>query len=368
MKQEAISGAQLFAVLFVSRIIGLFTFTVPQETGFSAGDRVLFTLPFFLFCLLCAVPVFLTAKHPAGIVGLAGEVSPALAKTAGTVLCGAFLCAAALGVLRFELFVSTVMFPEGDTLLLTALLLAAASAAAVHGMQSLGRTASVLLALLAASMVFILLATADRFDPLNLTPPLESGVTPVLKNGFRSACRTMELTALSIAPTFTKGNLRKTGVGWLAVFTLTAAAVFFVIGGVTGRYGEQQMFQLYTVTAIARFGVFERLDAILTGLWILGAFLQAAFFLRLAATAVEQAFGKNLNAAPVFAGGGVVFALFLLFSTLAAHTEGAATLAASETVFLLAAVALPGTVILAHRIKKRSADDIPGSAAPQCRS
>ena len=368
MKRDDISGMQLFSVLFVSRIIGLFTFTVPQETGFSAGDRVLFTLPFFLCCLLCAVPVFLTAKHPAGILGMALEVSPALAKTAGVLLCGAFLCAAALGVLRFELFVSTVMFPERDTLLLTVLLLAAASAAAVHGMQSLGRTATVLLALLAASMVFILLATANRFDLLNLTLPLESGVTPVLKNGFRSACRTMELTALSVAPTFTKGNLRKTGVGWLAAFSLTAAAVFFTIGGVTGRYGEQQMFQLYTVTAIAKFGVFERLDAILTGLWILGAFLQAAFFLRLAADAVGQAFDRQLSAAPVFAGGGVTFALFLLFSVLAARTEGAATLAASEIVFLLTAVALPGTVILARRIKRFGVGNIPGSAAPQCRS
>ena len=58
---EKIGSGQLFALLFVSRAIGLFTFTVPQEGDFSAGDRTVFPLVFCLLCLLCAVPVLWAA-------------------------------------------------------------------------------------------------------------------------------------------------------------------------------------------------------------------------------------------------------------------------------------------------------------------
>lgn len=352
MKQETISGFQLFAVLFVCRIIGLFTFTVPQETGFSAGDRVLFTVPFFLLCLLFAVPgLWIGKQNESGIVGAARAASPLLAKGVSVYYSAAFLCAAALSALRFELFVGTVMYPEQGTALLIALLTAAAAIAAVHGTQALGRAAVILLALSVASLLFILCSAADGFDWLNLTPPLENGAAPVLRNAFRSASRTAELTVLAFAPAFTRGGVKKAAVGWLAAFSAVAALVFCFLGGVTGAYGEQQMFPLYTVTEVAQLGVFERLDAILTGLWVLCAFLRTAFFLRLAGLAMEQGFDRRLSAAPYFAGAGVVFALFLAFGKLASLTDGAGTVAATEMLFVFSA-AVPTAVLLFTRMKK----------------
>ena len=350
--QEKIGGSQLFALLFVSRAIGLFTFTVPQEAGFSAGDRVLFTLPFCLLCLLAALPGLLVgSRHQDGVLGAARAVSPLLAKGGGAFYGTAFLCAAALGALRFELFVGTVILPESSTAILTALLLAAAAAASLRGIQSLGRTAGILLALLAASVLFLLVATFDRFDVLNLSPPLENGAGPVLKNAFRSAGRTMELAALAVAPAFTRSGVKKAAVGWLTAFSAAAAVIFCWIGGVTGLFGEQQMFPLYTLTEVARFGVFERMDAVLTGLWILGAFLQTAFFLWLALSALEQGFGRTLPPAGSFIAAAAVLGLFFLFSTLADRTDGEATTYVSGGLFLLTAVAVPVTVGIAGRTK-----------------
>lgn len=353
--QEKIGGGQLFALLFASRAIGLFTFTVPQETGFSAGDRVLFTVPFCLLCLLFAVPGLLVgSRHENGIAGAARAASPLLAKGVGVFYAAAFLCAAALGALRFELFVGTVLFPESSTAVFTALLLAAAAAASLRGVQALGRTAAVLLALLAGSVLFLLIATFDRFNGLNLTPPLENGAGPVLKNAFRSAGRTTELAALALAPAFTRGRVKKAAVGWLTAFSAAAAVIFCWIGGVTGRYGEQQMFPLYTLTEVARFGVFERMDAVLTGVWILVAFLQAAFFLWLAALALEQSFDRKMPPAGAFAGAAAVLGLFFLFSALADRTDGEATVYASAALFLLSSVVIPLTVLLAGKLTASS--------------
>ena len=351
--QEQIGHWQLFALLFVSRVIGLFTFTVPQETGFSAGDRTVFPLFFCLLCLLFAAPGLLVGgRHEGGLLGAAGDVSPLLRKTVGTFYGAAFLCAAALGVLRFELFVSTVLFPESSTAVFTALLLAAAAAASLRGAQPLGRTAVILLALLAASVLFLLVVTANRFDLLNLTPPFENGPGPALKNAFRSAGRTMELASLALAPAFTRGGVKKPAVVWLTSFSAAACLIFFVIGGVTGLFGEQQMFPLYTLTVVAKFGVFERMDAALTGLWILGAFLQAAYYLWLASLALEQGFDKKIPPAGRFAGAAAVLGLFFLFSTLANRTDGDGTTWASGILFLLSTVAVPVTVDVAGRIKQ----------------
>ena len=98
MKRETIGGAQLLSILFVSRLIALFTFTAPQEEGFSAGDRVLFTLPFFLLCLL-ALLVLAASGGKKGLVAAAGEISPRLQKGAGAFYCAAFLLAAALSAI-----------------------------------------------------------------------------------------------------------------------------------------------------------------------------------------------------------------------------------------------------------------------------
>ena len=354
MKRETIGGAQLLSILFVSRLIALFTFTAPQEEGFSSGDRVLFTLPFFLICLLACVPVFLTVKQPGQtLTDAAGEVSPLLQKSVGGFYCAAFLLAAALSAIRFELFVNTLLFPESGTLFFTVLLLATAAAAASRGIQALGRASFLALVLMGAALLFILLSTADKFDPVNLTPPLEDGLPPVLKNAFRSASRTMEIVSLGFAPAFCSGSVRKTGIGWLASFSAVAAAVFFFICGVTGRYGEQQMFQLSTVTEIARFGVLDRMDALLAGVWIFGALLRTAYFLRLAGLAAEQGFGKQFKTAPYFAGTGIVLGLFFLFSALASATDGAATILASEILFIASTVIAPGMILMAKRRKRR---------------
>ena len=351
--QEQIGHWQLFALLFVSRVIGLFTFTVPQEAGFSAGDRTVFPLAFCLLCLLCAVPVLWAAgKHGQGLIGAARAASPLLARGVGAFYGAAFLCAAALGVLRFELFVGAVLFPESSTAVFTALLLAAAAAASLRGIQSLGRTAVILLALLAGSVLFLLIATADRFDLLNLTPPFEDGAAPVLKNAFRSAGRTMELASLAVAPAFTRGGVKKATVGWLTAFSVAACVIFLAIGGVTGLFGEQQMFPLYTLTAVAKFGVFERMDAALTGLWILGAFLQAAYFLWLSSLALEQGFERKIPPAGQFAGTAAVLGLFFLFSALANRTDGEATTYASAILFVLSVVVVPVAVGIVGRTKR----------------
>ena len=344
----------MLSLLFVCRLIALFTFTSPQKEPFSAGDRALFPLPFFLICLLCAVPVFLAAKHPEGIVGAAGEVSPLLQKSAGGFYCAAFLLAAALSAIRFGLFVNTLLFPESGSFLFIALLLAAAACAAVHGIQAIGRAALPTLALMGTALLFILLSTADKFDPVNLTPPLENGWGPILKNAFRSASRTAELLSLGFVPIFFPGSVKRTGLRWLAPFSAVATAVFLFIGGVTGRYGEQQMFQLATVTEIARFGALERMDALLAGVWILGAFLRIAYLLYLAGLAAQQGFAKRFRGAHYFTEAVVVLCLYCLFSLLAAATDGSATVYASEILFVLSTVIAPCVILLARRRPRRS--------------
>ena len=351
MKRETIGGAQLFSILFVCRLIALFTFTSPQEEGFSAGDRVLFPLPFFLICLLALLPSAAVTGGRRSLVEAAGEVSPLLKKGTGGFYCAVFLLGAALSVLRFTLFVNTLLFPESGALVFTALLLATAAAAASHGFQALGRTSFLTLILMGSALMFILLSTADKFDPVNLTPPLENGPAPVLKNAFRSASRTMEIVSLGFAPSFCSGSVKKAGIRWLASFSAVAAAVFLFICGVTGRYGEQQMFQLSTVTEIARFGALERMDALLAGTWILGAFLRTAFFLRLAGLAAEQGFGKTLSTEVYFIAAGIVLGLYFLFSALASATDGAATVLSAELLFAVAAAA-PCAIPLLRKIRR----------------
>ncbi len=352
-----ISSAQLYFILFVCRVVALFTYMTPETINAETVNSVLLAVFFVMFQFVFAIPVFTVIKkdNSQGIIGTAKQSSDIFAKIISIIYCCAFIYAAGISVSRFELFVSTVMFPGAEISFFIALLLATSLFAVFKGIQSIGRSSAIILFAVGISTVFIILSVIKEFQYTNFLPVLLNGTTPLIQSSFYSATRTMELVSIMIIAPEVTGKLRSGFVKWIISFGTVAAVLFTCIDGILGAYGEEQLFQLYSLTLIAKFSIFERLDDLITGIWVLCTMLKTAFYCLVAAKCIEQGFGKKTTKLFHTGISISVFIVFLLTSGTVVTFSEIIGSNINSILYIVIAVFIPLAVFISTKIisKKR---------------
>ena len=350
-----ISSFQMFSILFLCRIISLFTFMLPSASYIPSGDRILTSFTVFLFeVLYCLVLIFtLKRTESQGIIIPLREKSAFLSKLIAVIYTLAFIWFAGIGTARFELFISTVMFPNSELYIMIILLLGASFYASLKGIEAIGRTSAVLFFILGASIVFILFSVSGEFRYENLSPLLTEGISPLISFSFYVSVRAGELLTLFITAPHINGNIGKTALSFSAVFSAVSSVILLVLAGVTGEYGNDQIFPLYTLTVIAKFGIFERLDDILTGIWVLCSFIQVSFLIYTGMNALTQGFGKIKKLPVCFMITAGIFTVYILTSRTVAVFSETVSSRAVDAVFIALMLIIPVITALTVRKKRR---------------
>lgn len=350
-----ISSFQFFSILFVCRVIAFFTFIITDRSEFSPGNRMLLFLPFIVLGLLFSVPAFIIIgkKENRTVFDITNTLSPKVTKIIAVIYTLGALWSAAVSITRFELFMSTVMYPGTELFIFIVLLLAAAIFTAEKGIETAGRMSVIIIALLGVSLTFVAITTARNFEYTNLSPPMLNGVFPLVKSGFSSVCRTSELAALLIFAPKINGKLKK-GLGvWLTALGITISALFALILGVTGQYGERQMFQLYALTVLSKIGATERLDALICAIWVLCSLTRLSFYLYTSEQFFEGGF-KVKNRLSVFSVFSViVLAVYIWLSRSVSFFSKVLSFGINEILFTVILAVLPAVLILACKIKQK---------------
>ena len=166
-----ISVWQLFAVLLLSRLLTLLTYTTLGAEAMQNGDY--FPSAFFsvLFILLFSVMLFVQMRWfpKYDLVDIAYYTSPIFSKIISVLYAFFFLFTALETLARLELFVSTVIFPSRQSAFLVIICVVAACYAASLGVEALGRTGAISLGFFVAVFLFIMLAMADKIDFINFS-------------------------------------------------------------------------------------------------------------------------------------------------------------------------------------------------------
>lgn len=349
---NTISSFELYGILFLSRLIAFLTFSLSLKEIINTGDRPVMMLIFFLISLVMFIPVLLVScdSSKTGIMAKARSISEPFAKILSVIYALFFLWYASVSEARFDIFASTVLYSQSDITIYIILLTACAVYGAYKGLEALGRASVIFLFFIVFSLVFTIITVSAKFDILNITPPLYDSAIPVISNGFSSATRTVEpLTIMILAP-YVKGNIKKGFFWWLFIFFITAQTAFTLIGGVTGKYGDMQLFQLYTLTSLSGFSIFERLDALLSGLWVFCALIKLAFFIYVAVVCIEQGFGVKLKKVPYVVSGVLCFSVSKVLAVslnVFAKVSSSYLIDASTLVF---SMLLPLVVFIIYRI------------------
>lgn len=350
-----ISAFQFFCTVFVCRIIALFTFIITDKNAFPPGDRSVIFLPFLLTGLIVFLPAALVTgkKEDRTIFTLTDRLHPRISQGVGLLYAAGAVWSAGVSLVRFDLFMSTVMFSGAKLWGFVLFLIAAAALIALRGPETAARMSIPVLALLAASLLYVSVTTGKEFDAANLDPPLRNGFLPLVKNGYSAVARTSEMAALLVMAPRIKGSIKKGIFFWLLTFGVTVSAAYTLISGVTGAYGERQMFQLYALTVLSKLGVIERLDALICAIWVLCSLTRLAVYILTAGMFLKGGFHVSENwklylgiCIPI---AGVYFAL----SGSVTSFSKVLTSGVNEYVFSGLLIAVPLTVLLAERIVRK---------------
>lgn len=283
-----ISAFQFYSILLLSRILITLTYTPKYTEGITVSDKIFQTLFRFAFGIIITLPVFLLNKKNENELQNKNGMFP---KIKAMIFSAVFFYFSVTTVSRLDLFAGTVMFPETDVKFLILLVIVLCAYAASLGIEPIARSAVMFVIPVLLSLAFIFISLVKKMDFLNLTPLFYNGVFPVVKTSLNAVGRTVEYAVIAASLPFVKGNSKKGFFIWITVQTVITAIIFFFEGTVLGEFSNMQLFPAYTIASMAQFSFFRGLGAIITGVWILCAFLKISLLIFLQSKLISESFG-----------------------------------------------------------------------------
>lgn len=315
MVKEKISAFQFFVMLFLSRMLTTVTYISSYTKDIRLADMLV--QPIFRITIGIAImlPVyFLYKKHrDKNVLDLVRDRSTKLSKVLAIIYVITFFYFTVTTIARLDLFAGTVVFPETDVDYMLIFVIIFCCYGAFLGFEALGRTSVLSAVLVIPAIIFILVALVSKIDLLNFTPVFYNGVMPVVKTAVDSVGQTVEYAIIAIALPRVNGKVKSGFFLWLIAQTLIMAVLFFFAMTVMGNYAGTQLFPFHTLASLAEFAMFDRLDAIFTGVWIMCAFIKAGLLIYLQADILKKEFSKlKTTTILVFIGGLAIISNFII--------------------------------------------------------
>lgn len=351
-----ITSFQFYTILFLSRVFAMVTYIAGFREQLSATDEVIMTLIMGVFLLLTAIPtaIFLKQDNKSSIITRASCVSPAFSK----ILCVIFFIQSLyFGIItsvRFGIFTGSVMFPDINIIFFIFVMLASSSYIAYKGIEALGRSAVIILIPVFIALIFVFATQSKQFDLLNFTSPFSSDIGNMLSSGLYTCARTGELAFVTLLTPYVNNQKNKHLFRWIFAIVITVLVTEILISGVLGNFAGTQLFSMYTMSVLAEFGFIERLDAIITCMWLLCAAVKIAITIFLCETLLSSFFGKRKQILFIAISASVIFLGTIPLSGSLVTLANIARSPVTIILYLISVFFVPIVVMLCEKIKGRA--------------
>ncbi len=348
-----ITPFQFYSLLFLCRIFSMVTYIANIRTSLTLTDEVIMAVFTGLFLLISAIPVaiFIKQNNKSNILMRAMCLSPVFAKIICVVYFCDFLYFGVITAVRFGIFTGSVMFPDTNVTFFIFAMLLTAAFIAFKGIESMGRSAIVMLIPVLFALVFVFATQADDFDILNFTYPLEDGIENIFSGAVYSASRTGEVAFILILTPKVKNQKVKHIYFWLLAISITIIITETILSGVLGNFGSTQLFNMYSLSVLAEFGFIERMDALISCLWLLCAAIKTAITIYLCKELLCFIFGKKIKTVYIAVVSLLIFAFAIPIGnnilTLASIIRSPVTI----ILYALTCIILPVCVMSGEKLK-----------------
>lgn len=285
----------VFYLLFLSRLFTTLTYIPSLNVDLLVSDKLARIVFSGIFLLVTSIPIYLCCKSDirANLLNRCECISKAFGKICSFIYATFFIYSAITSIARFDLFATSIMFPQTNFNKFLIIIIFASMIAALFGLEALARSSGIIFGVVIVSMSVILIAVANKFDWLNFCPLFYNGVKPSLLAGLVTAFRTVEIVSLPILMPNISGNVRKGIVWWIVLTEFFILILNFFMVAIMGEYTRTQLFPLYTLTVIAKFKFLERIDVILTGSWIICVYIKLGLMIYLFRQSMQTLISKK---------------------------------------------------------------------------
>lgn len=356
-EESRISSGQFFSTLLLTRLLSLLTYTPLTREGVNTSDYLAFGAIGIVIILISAIPLFLLYKDNKNkcVIDLARDVSPAFSKVLSVCYALLFAFYGYTTLERLDLFAGIVIFPETDTTFFAILAVVVACYAAYLGLEAVGRAGSISLAVFCLAFIFILATMSDKINLNNFSPVGYSGYSEIFQKGIGVATRTVELAIMAVFYPRVSGNKKKGFFIWLLAFAVIIELTFFFLMGGLSEFAFTRLFPIQEIAVLSQFSVFERLDVILTGVWILSAFIKISFLLYLQTELLKRSFSVSKKNYFLLFSGLLLITVHLLTSKKAVNFLITINTTIRFSLFTAFIIVIPLVVLALKKIKERKA-------------
>lgn len=291
--RSRISGGQCVALLLASRLSNCLLLTPQEVSTLSVTDRLLSNLLGGVLLLAVLLPTVAALRRAprGGLIDGAYRRARGWGKTvsAGYVaLCLFILC---LDIVQFYDFAQKTMKTAFSVPMLTMALIAVAFLASFYGIQALGRTAALVTAFSVVCLVVFAAALFPEMRTLHFPPVANGNVIEIVRQAVINLPRTAEIVSVGLLLPYVNGSSLGVCAGFSGFTALFTALVGVTSLGVLGDFAAITAYPYYAAVSAARIGVFQRLDILVTAVWLSTFFVRFALFCMLFTDNARRLFG-----------------------------------------------------------------------------
>ena len=203
------------------------------------------------------------------------------------------------------------------------------------------------------AFIFVFTTLINKFDILNFTPVYTSEIYTMVDSGYYFCARTGELGAILLLLPNVKNHSKKHIFNWIFAISIIVVVTELMISGVLGGFGENQLFNMYSLSVLAKVGFIERLDSIISCIWLICAGVKMAMIFFICNFILTSLFKKekkliyiSISMLIVFAGAAFISVSILYFSKIVSSL-------ATVIMFTITIVILPIAIMLGEKLKER---------------
>lgn len=277
MRGTKISAAQFFIAMFVSRVV----VTIALNAQYTGGEHMLDNIFSYLLAMLLgtaiALPIWLAARGqneslPALAMGRLGWLGGLVPLCYGLY----FVLVGGTSLALFQIFLMDTVNPGFSAGLVVIALVAVALYGALRGLETVARCAVCVFAVLILGCGLVFCMAAVRFRVDNLEPLFYRGFAQTGRGITLFIARTSIFADMAVLLPQVKGRRKLGFLSWAAGTAAFVTATILMIVGCLGRYAYTQNFPVYVLASLTEVRSLQRLDAVFTGVWLMGLIIKLA--------------------------------------------------------------------------------------------
>ncbi len=312
MTKSTVTAPQFFALLYLSMLGSVFMYISSPGITIATAETLLRPIVFAVISIVVAIPIYFLCKKGGLKENIQSEKRSKIYKVVAVFYGVVYFIDALMTAGRFDLFASSELFPGTEMTYFLIGLVAVCVALSFCGLGALGRASIVFTVVVVGATLFASLTLSKDLDFLNFTPLFETGVGNFFWDSFMFCIQASEIGAIVIFFPEIKGNLKKHYILWSVLSAVSFSFILFFVIGTLGAFADTQLFPTYSAVSLAQFGLFERLDALETAIWILCVVTKLTLYISAIVKCICFAFprlSEKITAVSV----GVVITGFLVF-------------------------------------------------------